>query len=144
MVEAITKTINKFGELLTDICKGDEEDEVYLIEETEIYCASSTTLVLYFHVILQGLYKLEVLQGKTILSWSVKAKETIKDQSQIQHKDDDDEVLNVVGVEKRKKFLSAMDKFLLFLKEKGQSSEEESEEEESEESSSSSNDSSSD
>ena len=43
MVEAITKTINKFGELLTDICKGDEEDEVYLIEETEIYCASSTT-----------------------------------------------------------------------------------------------------
>ena len=61
VVEAITNTINKFGELLTDICKADEEDEVYFIEETEIYCASSSTLVLYFHVILQGLYKLGAL-----------------------------------------------------------------------------------
>lgn len=78
-VQAITSTLTKFSELLSDICKGDEEDEVYLIEETEMYCASSPTLVLYFHVILQGFYKLEILQGNTILSWYDKARETVKD-----------------------------------------------------------------
>ena len=143
MQEKIIKTLKQYKELLKEFCSSDEEQR-YLIEETEIYCATSKNIKYrsLFHNMLQCYQNYGILPKELIFDWAANAEESLKKEKPAEDDEEEaDEVLEVVGVEMRTKFLAAMQNYLKHLKEADKESESDSSSEGSSSSSSSSDDS---
>jgi hypothetical protein len=103
-----------------------------LIEEAEIYCGRDKYQYFgkLFHVVIQCFWKQQIVSSSAILSWMEKSRKSLsvykkdpkinsKDNSIITPDDIDsediDEILEIVGIEKREKFLESMKKFEEYL-----------------------------
>lgn len=130
MTKDIMSAITEWKALLKEF-SVEVEDQNYLIEECEIHCSMEEEFNNKFHIIMECLHQ-NVISGETIVKWCRKAcdnlerykdilgtsKGQIKDQPEGSNKFDEidpeekDEVLEVVGLEKREAFQKSMQKFL--------------------------------
>lgn len=119
MQQKMKSILGQYKELLKEFCSSEEEQN-HLIEETEIYCATSknTKYRSLFHNFLQCYQGFGILPKDIILEWATKAEESLKKETTAEDDEEEaDEVLEEVGVEMRTKFLAAMQNYLEKLKE---------------------------
>jgi len=130
-----------------------------VIDEAEVYCANTSAFTESFHIIMQCLYKLDLVSESVILEWGTSAQSTIdsfkerltdvtnvtrshsallkntedlslgvsknateidgdvNSQDDEEFLDEQDDVLQSVGIQMREKFFLAMGPFLQWLKE---------------------------
>ena len=63
----IVKTLTDWKDLINDFVRGEKEDQFTLIRAIEIYCGGNQKFNGDFHIAIQILFKLEILEGTTIL-----------------------------------------------------------------------------
>ncbi len=63
----IVKTLTDWKDLINDFVRGEKEDQFTLIRAIEIYCGGNQKFNGDFHIGIQILFKLEILEGTTIL-----------------------------------------------------------------------------
>ena len=73
----IQKTLKSYEDLIKDFM-GSQEDERVLVEEAELLCAKEEIFGSTFHVILQCMFKLELIKDSVIIEWGKEAKESIE------------------------------------------------------------------
>ena len=132
---AIVKHLEYYAELLKEFSSSDPEKRI-IIDEAEHFCAKSDTFKNYYHLVIQALYKFDVIHGSHIIEWGMRTKQEIDnadaegekkpnnvlkedeqddDQNDMMYDDELDE--DEIDVETRKKFLASMEKFLKHLDE---------------------------
>lgn len=94
---------------------------MHLISTAEIFCGENEKYESMFHMIIQILFKADVITDKNVLLWGERANESIKKYKPGQENDSDDmeefdDELDQVGFENRVKFIANMEKFLDYLK----------------------------
>lgn len=62
-------------------------DQFTLVRQTEIYASTNPVFTNSFHIIIQVLFTLKVLQGQVIQEWSKKAEQSLKETDE-ESKDD--------------------------------------------------------
>lgn len=73
----ISKTLNDYKGLIKDFMSSKNEQEV-LLEETEIFCSKNEGFRNQFHVMLQCMYKVDLVSDVVIVRWGNRAEESVK------------------------------------------------------------------
>jgi UDP-3-O-[3-hydroxymyristoyl] glucosamine N-acyltransferase len=140
VAQEVDKTLTFNSGLLREFCHEDNEMK-FLLEEIECYFAppkaiekgkstsqisEQPSIVLPFHIILQSLHKVNILSKEAILTWYTRVTASKgeaenggdDDASEEIEGDERDEVLEIIGEERRSKHIMLVKKFVEFLQTK--------------------------
>lgn len=67
LAKAVQQTLKDYSGLIQEFTN--EGDDKCLLEEAEIFCSKNEAFKDQFHIILQSMYKLEILKDSSIIHW---------------------------------------------------------------------------